>query len=321
MVTVSPQPAQPSFEQIEAFEEASSNASVLAAQPELPLEKFSPPVNGLVLTSEATGNTYTIGGLIGEGSFGFVYEAEDVWQNSLAAKILKPRGTYEQIKAAASQEFSKLRQLRHPNVTHVFDAFEFEHTFYLITERCTSPLTGLFDIQDLRGDQWLLPVARCLLQAVHFLHTNGFAHQDIHFGNIFASFHRNEMGGDETTAVTFKLADFGITKVFEEIDASNTMLNPGMLPPEYLDTSLGPLDHRVDIYHCGLIFLQLLIGKQLQFTDEEILDGLPRKLAEQLSEPFGTAISGALRRHVEVRTHNAMQLWQALNLSSVEQHP
>lgn len=306
------QSPQPSSEQIDAFEEASSAATQLAAQPELPLEQFTQPVKGLQITSESNGNTYVIGDLLGEGAFGYVYEAEDVWRNSLAAKILKPRGTYEEIRAAATQEFQKLLLLRHPNVTHVFDAFEFQHTFYLVTERCTSPLSGLFELEELIGDQWLLPVARCLLQAVHYLHTSGYVHQDIHFGNIFASFHKNEMEADETRSVTFKLADFGITKVFDEIDAANTMLNPGMFPPEYLDPSFGPLDHRVDIYHCGLVFLQLLIGKQLQFTNEEILEGFPRRLAEQIDPPFGPAIAESLRRHVEQRTFNAMRLWQAL---------
>lgn len=305
-------PPQPSFEQIEAFEEASSTATQLAAQPELALEQFTQPVKGLQITSESNGNTYVMGDLLGEGAFGYVYEAEDVWRNSLAAKILKPRGTYEQIRAAATQEFQKLLLLRHPNVTHVFDAFEFQHTFYLVTERCTSPLSGLFELEELRGNQWLLPVARCLLQAVHYLHTNGYVHQDIHFGNIFASFHKNEMDAEETRSVTFKLADFGITKVFAEIDAANTMLNPGMLPPEYLDSSFGSLDHRVDIYHCGLVFLQLLMGRQLQFTNEEILEGFPRRLAEKIDSPFGPAIAESLRRHVDQRTFNAMRLWQAL---------
>ena len=303
---------QPSAEQIGAFEEATASAAAVSAQPDLPLEQFTPPSSGLRITSEASGNTYQIGNLIGEGAFGYVYEAEDVWGNALAAKILKPRGTYEQVKAAAGQEFAKLLALRHPNITHVFDAFEFQYTFYLVTERCTTPLIGLFNLERLAGEQWVLPVARCLLQAVHFLHTYGYVHQDIHFGNIFATFHRNEMGAEQTNAITFKLADFGIAKLFEEVDAANTMLNPGMFPPEYLDNSLGKLDHRVDIYHCGLLFLQLLVGKQLQFTNDEILDGLPRRLAEQLQDPFKTAIAAALRRHVEARTFTAMELWRAL---------
>lgn len=304
---------QPSIEQVTAFEEASSALAALAEQPQFPFQQFTPPDHGTSIISEATGTTYTIGDLIDEGSFGFVYQAEDIWGNKLAAKILKPRGTYEEIKGAAFQEFTKLLQLRHPNVTHVHDAFEYRHTFYLVTERCTATLSALFDLEDLDGMQWVHPLARCLLQAVHFLHTCGYVHQDIHFGNIFAQVHRNEMNPEEGKSVTFKLADFGITKVFEQVDAANTMLNPGMLPPEYLEPAFGVMDHRIDIYHCGLLFLQLLCGKQLKFTNEEILSGLPRQLAEKLPDPYGRALAAALRRHVDARTSTAIDFWHNLN--------
>ena len=304
---------QPSPQQVEAFEEASS-ASIAGSQTsELPFEQFTPPALGTVIISESTRTTYTIGAMIGEGSFGYVYEAVDIWGNLLAAKILKPRGTYEEIRIAATQEFAKLLQLRHPNVTHVHDAFEFKYTFYLVTERCTTSMVALFGFKGLDGKQWLLPLARCVLQAVHFLHTYGYVHQDIHFGNIFAQFHRNEMGAVQDTSITFKLADFGITKLFEHVDAANTMLKLGMLPPEYLNNNFGPMDHRIDIYHCGLLFLQLLFGRQLQFTNDEIQSGAPRQLAEQLPEPYRTALSGALRRTVASRTPSAIDFWNALN--------
>jgi len=91
------------------------------------------------------------------------------------------------------------------------------------------------------------------------------------------------------------------------------MLNPGMLPPEYLDNSFGPMDHRIDIYHCGLLFLQLLLGRQLQFNNDEIKSGLPRQIAEKLPEPYAVALSGALRRTVASRTPNAINFWNALN--------
>lgn len=304
---------QPSSQQVQAFEEASSALISRGNTSELPFEEFTPPQPGTAIISDSTGTTYTIGAMIGEGSFGYVYEAVDIWGNLLAAKVLKPRGTYEEIAVAANLEFTKLLQLRHPNVTHVHAAFEFKHTFYLVTERCTTSLVALFDLENLDGKQWLLPLARCVLQAVHFLHTHGYVHQDIHFGNIFAQFHRNEMGVAQDTSITFKLADFGITKLFEQVDSANTMLNPGMLPPEYLDNDFGPMDHRIDIYHCGLLFLQLLLGRQLQFTNAEIQSGVPRQLAEKLAEPYRTALSSALRRTVGSRTSNAINFWNDLN--------
>jgi hypothetical protein len=59
-----------------------------------------------------------------------------------------------------------------------------------------------------------------------------------------------------------------------------------MLPPEAIDPSeFGQLDHRIDIYHTGLLFLQLAYGDDLWFTAEEIKSGKPREMALVLPSP------------------------------------
>lgn len=278
-----------------------------------PADWVTPPALGEVITSEATGNSYTMGDKIGEGHFGLVYSCVDVWGNDLAAKVLKPLGPYEKVKAAALAELQKLSFLRHPNVTYVFDAFEFRDTFYIITERCYCPLANLFALDSFDGALWIMPIARCLLQAIHFIHNNQFAHQDIHLGNVFAAFAKDEMDTTSPGAIQFKLGDLGVAKLFTEIDATNTRAL-WMLPPEALDSSeFGPLDHRIDIYHSGLLFLHLLHGRELRFTEEEIKTGRPRDLALQLPAPYNFALEKALRRHVIYRTGSAMELWRDLN--------
>jgi hypothetical protein len=73
------------------------------------------------------------------------------------------------------------------------------------------------------------------------------------------------------------------------------------------------MDHRIDIYHCGLLFLHLLNGAEIRFTQEEILSGKPRELALQLPQPYNFALEKTLRRHVAARTASAMELWRDLN--------
>jgi serine/threonine-protein kinase len=293
-----------------------------AAQPH-PLTQeagtFSPPNAGEVITSLLTNNTYTMGEKIGEGSFGEVYACTDEWNNDLAAKVLKPLRPYEQVQASATSEMQKLFMLRHPNITYFFDSFEFRQTFYIITERCYCPLSNLFTMQGgFNGQFWLMPIARCLLQAVQFTHLNELVHQDIHPGNVFTSFIKDEMMRDdpEHHAIQFKLGDLGVAKLFGELDAKNTRAQ-WMLPPEALDSSeFGPLDHRIDIYHCGLLFLQIALSQEMQFTQDEIRMGKPRDMALQLSSPFNFALEKALRRHVQHRTDSARELWRDLNSSA-----
>jgi serine/threonine protein kinase len=279
-----------------------------------PSDWVTPPTPGEVITSELTGNSYTMGDKIGEGHFGLVYGCVDVWNNELAAKVMKPLGPYEKVKASTLAELNKLVYLRHPHITYVFDAFEYRDTFYIITERCHCPLTDLFVLESFSGTVWVKPIARCLLQAVHYIHINQYAHQDIHLGNVFAAFAKDEMNPQNFgPALQFKLGDLGVAKLFSEIDATNTRAL-WMLPPEALDTSeFGPLDRRIDIYHCGLLFLHLLHGQEVRFTAEEIKAGRPRELALQLPAPYNFALEKALRRHVVYRTESAMELWRDLN--------
>ena len=291
----------------------------------LPLDRpanwVTPPTLGEVIISEATGNSYTMGSKIGEGHFGLVYNCVDVWNNNLAAKVMKPLAPYEKVKAATEAELHKLMELRHPNITYVFDAFEFRETFYIITELCFCPLNNLFGLDQYNGYAWLKPIARCLLQAVHYAHLHKYAHQDIHVGNVFAAFVRNEMNADDPGSLQFKLGDLGVAKLFTEIDATNTRAQ-WMIPPEVMQPlEFGPMDHRIDIYHCGLLFLHLLHGSELRFTPEEIKAGLPRDLALQLPPPYNFALEKALRRHVQFRTANAMELWRDLNSPETIQAP
>lgn len=281
-------------------------------------KRMIPPSKGELITSLATNNTYTMGDFIGEGNFGEVYSCTDVWNNDLAAKVLKPISSYERVRASAENEFAKLMTLRNPYITFVYDAFEFRDTFYIITEYCHGPIKNLFQLEDLHGQPWLMPIARCLLQAVHYLHINHYAHQDIHNGNVFMAIVKDEMTPKDRDAMVFKLGDLGVSKLFDEIDAMNTRAK-WLQPPEVLDPSeFGPIDHRIDIYHSGLLLLELAYSKELRFSQEDIVEGKPRSMALELPTPFNFALEKALRRHVQYRTASAMELWRDLHSTHVE---
>lgn len=272
------------------------------------------PAPGEMITSFLTGNTYTIGPQIGEGHFGVVFACTDLWQNELAAKVLKPISTYEDVRTRAEAEFKKLIHVRNPFITFVFDAFEYRDTFYIITERCYCPISHLFSLDNFSGFLWIKAISRCVLQAVHYLHLSGFVHQDIHLGNVFATVVKDEMAPNVGPgALLFKLADLGIAKLFGELQTANTRA-AWMVPPEvHNPNEFGPIDHRIDLYHVGLLLLQIASGKELRFTEQEILDGLPREKALELPAPLNFALEKTLRRHVPFRTANAMELWRDLN--------
>lgn len=271
------------------------------------------PAPGTQITSAVTGNTYIFGHRIGSGFFSDVYACQDVWNNALAVKVLKPQLPLEALRDAAAREFEVLLRVRHPHITHVYDAFEFQSTFFIVTEHCSGSLESLFDISNFDGMFWLMPIARCLLQSVHSLHVMGVAHQDIHRGNVMWALHKDEMDPDLERLWHFKLCDLGIARLHTEL-AATELRKVSIMPPEILDPAqFGPLDHRIDIYHLGLLLLQFAMSKRLEFTAAEILAGKPRELALTLDPPFSLALEKALRRRVTYRTASAMELWRDLH--------
>lgn len=276
------------------------------------------PVRHAVLPQ--TGNTVElpsgellhIGAQLGNGAFGIVHEAVDDFENELVVKTLSPQsGTYEKVKENWEREINALSLLRHPNITHVHGWFEHRNAFSIVIERCSGTINDLFSIPDYNGYSWARPIARCLLSGIHFIHSQGYVHKDIHSGNVFFLVHRNEVGPAGEPSVTFKIGDLGISRLATEIDFFGTVLAQWMLPPEFLNPSqFGRVGPQTDIYHAGLLLLSVLHGQNLDFDRVAILDGAPRKMAEKLPPPWGVALEKALRRTVSQRTQTALEFWR-----------
>jgi serine/threonine protein kinase len=197
-------------------------------------------------------NRYLIGEALGRGSYGATYACTDQWSNSLVVKVLIPnQQTYEQVRLNWHREITSLLTLRHPNITYVYDAFELSHTFHIVMERCGGSVTTLFSLPDYDGDDWLLPIARCMLQAIGYMHDHGYVHKDIHLRNLFWTYLRNELMPHYSQSVTFKIGDLGVSRLEGEIRHFRPTI-PWMVAPEVLDEGrFGPAGKPTDIYHAG----------------------------------------------------------------------
>jgi len=273
-----------------------------------PVRQLILPTYGQTITSQPTGHTYTVGMQIGEGYFSRVFKGTDEFDDKVAIKVLKPRGTYEQDRLAAIGEFERLLTLRHKRITHVQDAFIYQDAFYIVTEECGMTLDYYMGVENNDAVRWVEGVARCVCSALEYIHRHDMVYLDLHPGNVFFYWGRDELNPDALTGATLKIGDLGITKPVAEITPAVTMAN-WMFPPEVLDPTFGPTGKAIDIYHCGLLLLQMAVGRRLRFTNREILEGVPRDLALKLAEPHRSAIEKALRRRVEFRTPTARDLW------------
>ena len=263
------------------------------------------PKAGEVIINSATGHGYRMGHRIGGGYFSDVYSCMDSANNQLAAKVLKPTGTYEKVKASAIAEFQKLSLLRHPYIISIVDNFECRDTFYLITERCNCSLEELFSKRPWLGPRLFVTVADCVLQAMDCIHGNGYVHQDAHMGNVLTFFGRSN--GALQGSIQFKLGDLGVAKFASELDHGNTradsMFAPELLAPE----EFGRIDHRIDLYHVGMMLLRLAYSRNLTFSPQEIVAGQPREMALALRPPYVVPLEKLLRRHVYSRPNSAAE--------------
>ncbi|MDI7208593.1 protein kinase family protein [Leptospira santarosai] len=261
-------------------------------------KKFNPPKYGEFI--QFGGTNYQIGEVINNGFFGIVHECVDEWGNELVAKVILPKKrSYKSVRDTWLKELSNLSKLRHPNITYVHAAFEYQDTFYLFLERCEFSLNIIIQMKGLVPDLWIPYLARDILNGLHFIHQNNVVHKDLHAGNILISGISDLMTPNTSEVYRFKIADLGIANLETKISPEHTLLANWMHPPEFIDRKFGDLGKQIDIYHFGLILLYLEYGKILKFTEDEIINGAPRRLAESLKAKFSGPIARALRRHTE----------------------
>lgn len=268
------------------------------------------------VVNSQTGMTYLLGEELPEGGFGQAFLCTDRFDEKLVAKVVKPQGIpRSQLRAEWQAEVDHLVRLRHPYITHIFDAFVFGGRHYLILEQASGTISELVPVaQDWplgeREEFVVNTVARQLLSALHFVHANRVVHRDVHVDNVLY------LLSDET--FTIKLADFGISKTVGD-DSGKAYTAVGRVydvAPELMRD--GYTTAQSDIYQVGLILFHLLAGKPaLRPTDggtpaEAIMSGVARQRAEKLKSRLREPIANMLRRTDSYRYASALDAWEAI---------
>ena len=259
------------------------------------------------------GKRYFLGEPLAKSPSESIFACTDVWGNHLLAKTLSPGPPNDRaLKKESLRELRTLMRLRHPFITDVLDVFEYGGVLYLIVERCSFTLSDIIAWSDFQGEVWLKPIARCVLQAIDFIHAAGHLHRNIHAGNIFVRSLSSKIS-EPAFMPTFKLGDWVTSLLLKPTGALNTKVAEWMAPPELLNPQeFGTPGQPLDIYQAGLLLLTVLLGEMPSFTIEEILAGKPQQMAKALQATFGPAIARALRCHTIDRTPTPLDFWNDL---------
>jgi Tol biopolymer transport system component/predicted Ser/Thr protein kinase len=230
------------------------------------------------LTSGTRLGPYEILDLIGAGGMGEVYRARDTRLDRIVAlKVSK-----DQFSERFEREARSVAALNHPNICTLHDV----GPNYLVMEFVEGEmLSGPLPLGTAIG------YARQMAEAIEAAHDKGIVHRDLKPANI-------KIKPDGAV----KVLDFGLAKALEEETPSGSMQNSptltigatkaGMIlgtaaymSPEQAKGKAA--DRRADIWAFGVVFYEMLTGKQL-FTGETVgeilasvikeepaLDGLP----------------------------------------------
>jgi serine/threonine-protein kinase len=198
--------------------------------------------------------------------------------------------------------------MRHPNITYIHDAFVYDNAFYIVVEKCWYSLDRIITRID---ENWLPHIARDVLQALSYIHRFGYVHKDVHPGNVFVSLTSDIITADQAPYPTFKLGDLGITRLEHDIRVTGTILAPWMQPPEAIDPQrYGTVGKPTDVYHTALLLLAVLRREVSPFSEQDILSGLPQRLAERTGSVFGPSLANALQPQVLYRTQTPIEFWR-----------
>jgi serine/threonine-protein kinase len=266
------------------------------------------PVPGTSLTS--TRGNYVVGGLIGDGHYGSVYECLGPFDQRYALKMLRPANKpYQAVKDEWSLEMKRLESFRHPNIVYIHDAFESNFLFYFALERCDTSLRALLGRPF--PDGLLAEISRQLLMTLQYLHDNGVVHSDLHAGNVLIS--------QLDRAPIVKLTDFGVA---HQLDASQRWFRPQVANPKILTPELvtaGYTTTQSDLYQFGLLLYQMHTGSPAMDVNgdysqiaRQIAEGTPRQMAEALGTPLSQVIAKLLRRRDAYRYQSAREVWEDL---------
>ncbi|KAI4263017.1 MAG: hypothetical protein L6R42_001820 [Xanthoria sp. 1 TBL-2021] len=228
------------------------------------LEEFSSKELGTV------GN-YTLGRLIGKGSFGKVYLASHKLTNG--SKVVLKSAKKDDTNLA--REIHHHRQFLHPHIARLYEVIVTENLVWLVLEYC--PGDELYNYLLHHGPippEKVQKIFTQLVGAVAYVHNLSCVHRDLKLENILLDKHEN-----------VKLCDFGFTR---EYDGKMSYLQtfcgtvcysaPEMLKGEKY------AGEKVDVWSLGIILYALLTG-ELPFDDDNDLVTKHKILTTDLTYP------------------------------------
>lgn len=203
---------------------------------------------------------YPITGVLGEGAMGVVYKGFDpVIKRPVAIKTIHKQlmGGDDDISGTSAaarfrNEAQAVGRLLHPGIVAIYEYGEDDSTAFIAMELVEGrTLSQILEGTPLLPEADVLRIMDQLLSALDCAHHHGVWHRDIKPANILI-----------TSTGHLKVTDFGIARIESAAltQITSTIGTPGYMSPEQYRGD--ELDHRVDLFACGVLLYRMLSSEQ-----------------------------------------------------------
>ncbi|XP_062091497.1 serine/threonine-protein kinase TIO isoform X1 [Humulus lupulus] len=229
--------------------------------------------------------------LVGEGSFGKVYKGRRKYTGqTVAMKFIMKHGKSDKDIHNLRQEIEILRKLKHENIIEMLDSFESPQEFCVVTEFAQGELFEILEDDKCLPEEQVQAIAKQLVRALHYLHSNRIIHRDMKPQNILIG-----------AGSVIKLCDFGFARAM----STNTVVlrsikgTPLYMAPELVREQ--PYNHTADLWSLGVILYELFVGQPPFYTNSvyalirHIVKD-PVKYPDNMSPNFRSFLKGLLNK-------------------------
>ena len=263
---------------------------------------------------------YTLERLLGAGGMGKVYLGRHAFTRRIAAvKVLDATSIAPGLAARFQREAEIMKKVRHPNIVQFYDAGEDAGRLYIAMEFLDGiELRTILKSAGALAAPVAAGIALPIVDAVAYLHAQGFVRNDMKPGNIMC-----------TRSGRVCLVDLGITKPLQAEYASITATGSSLGTPSYMapeQIRSEEVDARSDIYSLGVVLYEMLTGR-LPFSGDSIAEILYMVVQQDPAPPerfadvpaaLSAVVMRCLQKRPEDRFATVAELKEALLRASPE---